>query len=102
MRIILIMGVAAMVASCATAARITLQDRFKAIGLPPEMADCMVGDLEQRLSQEDVQDLARYTLSLSRADSAASAVQSLMQIDNPRAVTAVGRAGFSCVTGFGL
>jgi len=101
MRIILLVGIAAMVAGCATAAKLTLQDRFKAIGLSPQMADCMVDDLQSRLSSEDVQDLARYTLSLSRADSPTGAIQSLMQIDNPRAVTAIGRSGFSCVTGFG-
>ncbi len=90
------------VASCATAARLTLQDRFRAIGIPAGTADCMVDDLEQRLSNDDVQDLARYTMRLSRADSTFAAIQSLMQIDNPRAVTAVGRSAVGCVTGFSL
>ena len=89
-------------AGCATAARYTLQDRFRAIGIPAGTADCMVDDLEQRLSGEDVQDLARYTLQLSRAESTFAAVQSLMRIDNPRAVTAVGRSAVGCVTGFSL
>lgn len=90
------------VASCATAARLTLQDRFRAIGIPDGTADCMVDELEQRLSNEDVQDLARYTLQLSRADSTFAAIQSLMRIDNPRAVTAVGRSAVGCVTGFSI
>ena len=94
--------VAIMIAGCATAVRYTLQDRFRAIGLPAETADCMVGELEQRLSSEDLQDLARYTLQLSRADSTFAAIQSLMRIDNPRAVKAVGAAGLSCVTGLRL
>jgi len=95
------LGALAMTA-CATAARYTLQDRFRAIGIPAGTADCMVDDLEQRLSGEDVQDLARYTLNLARADSTFAAIQSLMTIDNPRAVTAVGRSGVSCVSGFRL
>ena len=90
------------VSACATAARYTLQDRFRAIGLPAETADCMVGELDQRLSSEDLQDLARYTLTLARADSTLGAIRSLMQIDNPRAVSAVGASGVSCVTGFRL
>jgi hypothetical protein len=90
-----------MIASCATAAKATLNDRFRAIGLSPDMADCMVDDLDQRLDDRDLQDLAKYTVGLSRADSAAEAVDSLMKIDNPRAVVAVGKAAFSCVTGFG-
>jgi len=94
--------VAAMIAGCATAARYTLQDRFRAIGLSAEIADCMVDDLDQRLSSEDLQDLAKYTLRLSRADSTYAAIRSLMTIDNPRAVTAIGASGVSCVTGFRL
>ena len=91
---------AVMMASCATAARYTLQDRFRAIGIPGDTADCMVDELEDRLSSEDIQDLARYTLELTRADSTFAAIRSLMRIDNPRAVKAVGASGVSCVTGF--
>ena len=100
---ILATGLAAiMIASCATAARYTLQDRFRAIGLPATTADCMVDELEERLSSEDIQDLARYTLQLSRSDSTLAAIRSLMTIDNPRAVTAIGKSGISCVSGFRL
>ena len=88
--------------ACATAARYTLQDRFRAIGIPAETADCMVGELDQRLSSEDLQDLARYTLGLARADSTFAAIRSLMQIDNPAAVRAVGASGVACATGFRL
>ena len=85
---------------CATAARFTLQDRFQAIGIPTSIANCMVTEIDQQLSDEDLQDLARYTLSLSRSDSTLGAVRSLMRIDNPRAVSAVGRSAVSCVSGF--
>jgi len=88
--------------ACATAARLTLQDRFRAIGIPAATADCMVGELEQRLSADDIQDLARYTVSLARSDSTLAAIRSLMTIDNPRAVTAIGASGVSCVTGLRL
>lgn len=91
-----------LLAGCATAARYTLQDRFRAIGIPADTADCMVDELDERLSNEDLQDLARYTVRLSRADSTLAAIRSLMTIDNPRAVTAVGASGVACVTGFRL
>ena len=91
-----------MAAGCATAVRYTLQDRFRAIGLAGETADCMVGELEQRLSQDDLQDLAQYTFTLARADSNLAAIRALMSIDNPRAVSAVGKSGVTCVTGFRL
>ena len=104
MRRTIMTGVVALlvVTGCATAARYTLQDRFRAIGIPAGTADCMVDELDQRLTNEDLQDLARYTLRLSRADSTFEAVRSLMTIDNPRAVTAIGRSAVSCVTGFAL
>lgn len=90
-----------LLASCATAAKVTLNDRFKSIGLSAEIADCMVDDLDDRLSDEDLRDLARYTASLSRADTPGQAVDALLKFDNPRAVAAIGRAAFGCVTGFG-
>ncbi|MEE2692702.1 MAG: hypothetical protein VX640_14295 [Pseudomonadota bacterium] len=93
---------AALVAGCATVARATLEDRFQAIGIPQGTAVCMVDELDRRLSDEDLQDLARYTIGLARADSTVAAIRSLMRIDNPRAVTAIGAAGVSCVSGLRL
>ncbi|MGE0408768.1 MAG: hypothetical protein AB7P23_05840 [Amphiplicatus sp.] len=90
------------IVSCATLARATLEDRLQAIGIPAGTAECMVDDLGERLSEDDLQDLARYTLRLSRAETTAAAVRSLMEIDNPRAVAAVGRSAAACVTGFRL
>lgn len=101
-RFILAASAIVVLAGCATAARYTLQDRFRAIGLPADTADCMVDELDERLSDDDLQDLARYTLRLSRADSTLAAIRSLMTIDNPRAVTAIGASGVTCVTGFRL
>ncbi|HNR76159.1 MAG TPA: hypothetical protein PKM48_03455 [Parvularculaceae bacterium] len=89
-----------LLASCATSAKATLNDRFQAIGLSPAMADCMVDDLDDRLDDRDLRDLADFTVGVSRADSALEAVERLLEIDNPRAVAAIGRAAFSCVTGF--
>jgi hypothetical protein len=93
---------AAGLSACATVARATLEDRLQAIGIPEKAALCMVDELDERLSDEDLEDLARYTIGLARADSAIEAARSLMRIDNPRAVTAVGRSAISCVTGFRL
>lgn len=90
----------ALLASCATTAKMSLNDRFKSIGLSPEMADCMVDDLNDRLSNDDLRDLAGYASTLSRADTPGQAVDALLNFDNPRAVAAIGKAAFSCVTGF--
>lgn len=91
---------ASSLASCATAAKVTLNDRFRDIGLSPAMADCMVDELDERLDDRDLRDLADYTTTIARADSALEAVDRLLSIDNPRAVAAIGRSAFACVSGF--
>jgi cytochrome c553 len=95
-----VIAAAVSLTACATAARATLIDRFEAIGLSPKMATCMVDDLDDRLSDDDMRDLARYTVGLSRADTPGKAIDQLLEFDNPRAVAAIGRAAFACVTGF--
>lgn len=62
----------------------------------------MIDDLDRRLSDDDLEYLARYTVNVARAPSTLEAVRALMRIDNPRAVTAVGKSALQCVTGFRL
>ncbi len=100
MRIAIVFVAFASLAACATAARVTLENRFEAIGLSPKMASCMADDLDERLDDDDMRKLARYTVGLSRADTPRKAIDQLLKFDNPRAVAAIGRAAFSCVTGF--
>lgn len=92
-----IASVAALLSACATGAKLTIENRLAAIGLPTGQASCMAGQLEERLSSEDLQDVARYTLTLSRADSTGETLDALMRIDNPRAVAAIGASGVSCL-----
>ncbi len=89
--------VAGALASCTTGARLTIENRLAAIGLPAGQAACMANQLEERLSSEDLQDVARYTLTLSRAESAGETIDALMQIENPSAVAAIGASGVSCI-----
>jgi hypothetical protein len=98
----LCLSLACAVSSCASLARTTLEDRFQAIGIPEKTALCMVDDLDQRLSDDDIQDLARYTLNVARQPSTIDAVRALMRIENPRAVAAVGKSAVACVTGLRL
>lgn len=81
---------------CATAAKFTLEDRLAALGLPSGQAACMADQLDERLDSQDLQDLARYTLTLSRAQSPGGVLDALLQFDNPRAVVAIGQSGLSC------
>ena len=93
-------GTAFILVSCATVAKATLEDRFQKIGIPEDTAVCMANDLDERLSDEDLSDLARYTVSLTRADTTEKAIKALSRIDNPRAVTAIAASAISCIGGF--
>ncbi|MEM9170234.1 MAG: hypothetical protein AAGC56_11335 [Pseudomonadota bacterium] len=96
-RWITILAAAALAASCATAARYTIEDRLAALGLSDNQAECMGRELSDRLSSDDLQDVARYTLTLSRADTPGGVVDALRGIDNPRAFTAIGQSGLACI-----
>ena len=97
-----VMALAALVSACTTVSAVyTLQQRLTAIGIPEDTAYCMVDKLQDDLDGEDLRDLADYSTRIAKASSTASAIEQLVRIDNPRAVAAVGRAGFSCTTGFG-
>lgn len=94
------LALAASLCACATSSKITLRDRFMDLGIPKDTASCMVDDLEQDLSREDLSELADYSRGLGRADTPGKAVDALLKVDNPRAVVAIGKAAFSCLTGF--
>ena len=90
-------AVAAGLSACVTAATMTIENRLEQIGMSPEIAGCMAGQLRDRLSSEDLQDVARYTVGLSRAETSRQALEALARIDNPRAVAAIGASGVSCI-----
>ncbi len=82
---------------CVTVAKYTIKDNLVDMGFSPGKASCMADQLEERLSDEDIQDLARYTAGLSRADSPGQALDALMKVDNARAAGAITASGISCL-----
>ncbi|MCA8888995.1 MAG: hypothetical protein KDA46_09210 [Parvularculaceae bacterium] len=100
MRAVMVILAGVLAVSCATSARYTLENRFQDIGIPKATAVCMADDLDANLSNEDMRDLAGYTVGLSRAETSREAIDQLLEIENPRAVVAVARSAFTCVTGF--
>ncbi len=87
-----------LVTGCATLTTATLENRLQAIGLSADTASCMATDLNESLSQDDVIDLTRYTFNIATSSSTLGVIRELLKIDNPRAVSAVGKAGVSCVS----
>jgi hypothetical protein len=96
------LGIASLaIASCASHALDTIENRLVSIGLSPDHAACMADDLHRRLSSDDVRDLARYARSLSRSETTLEAIDALRGVDNPRAVAAVAQSAIRCIAGFG-
>ena len=94
---ILFAGAAALLAACATVSpRADVESRFIDFGLTPERAACLAGELDDRLDRNDLIDVANFVGGLSAASSAGEALDALLAIDNPRAASAIARAGISC------
>lgn len=83
-------------AACASGPKYTIEDQLEKTGIPKNRASCMAGQLDERLSDDDLRELAGYMKTLGRADTPGQALDALLKIDNPRAVVAIGASGLSC------
>ena len=84
-------------AACATASpRADLEDQLLALGFSTDRAECFADELDERLEREDLRDVADFVASLNEAASPGEGLDALLSIDNPRAATAIARAGISC------
>ena len=85
------------ISGCATIAKYSIKDDLIEIGIPANKAGCMADQLEERLDDDDLQDLARYMDGLSRAGTPGEALDALLKVDNPQAAGAITASGISCV-----
>ena len=94
--LILFLGASA----CATAgARGQIESRFIEFGLSKERAGCLAYELDERLDRGDMADIAYFLDGINGASSPGGALDALLEIDNPRAAGAIGRAGLACAFG---
>jgi hypothetical protein len=84
-------------AACATAARATIENRLVSLGLSQARASCMASELDERLDDGELTELARHTFSLSRADDPAEVVEALGGIDDFTIARAVASSGIACI-----
>lgn len=68
-------------------------------GISPKRADCLAGELSDRLDRQELSDVAEFLDNMNRASSAGGALDALLKIDNPKAAAAVAGAGISCAFG---
>lgn len=89
-----VVGLAA--AGCSTVSKITIADRLQNLGLSRDRSECMAGELDDRLNDDQLAKFARFTVSLDRADGPLEAISSLREIDDTRIAGAVTASAFSC------
>lgn len=87
-------------AACATmspAARVKSQ--LVALGVSEPRAECLAGELKDRLDKSDLDDVANFLEDLNRAQTPGNTLDALLKIDNPRAAAAIASAGLACAFG---
>lgn len=95
--LILLSAAAAYLASCATVASATIENRLVDLGLSEQRAGCMADELNARLDDGDMTRLARHTVTLARSDSPGEVVDALAGIDDFGITRAVIASGTACL-----
>ena len=83
--------------ACATLSpRMSIENRFVELGLSENRAECMAGELDDRLDRDDLSAVADFVGELNAAGSAGGVLDALLGIDNARAAAAIGAASVAC------
>jgi hypothetical protein len=90
----------ALIAACTTvSAASRLEDRFIAFGLEPALAGCLVGELKEDLSSQEIGAVADFIDEIEGVDRSGrpgAIIDTIMSMDNPEIVASVAAAGVSC------
>ena len=98
--IVVTAGMMLLVAACATLSpRIRIENRLQELGMSENRAECLASELDERLDRGDLESVAEFVGELNAASSAGETLDALLSIDNPRAASAIARAGVSCAFG---
>ena len=98
--IVIAAGMILLVAACATLSpRIRIENRLQELGMSENRAECLASELDERLDRGDLESVAEFVGELNAASSAGQTLDALLSIDNPRAASAIARAGVSCAFG---
>lgn len=96
-RLFALVSIAAMLFACGSISpRKQVENRFVEFGLSHDRASCLAGDLDERLDRSDLKDVANFVGELNEAASPGQSLDALLSIENPRAASAIARAGIAC------
>ncbi len=97
---VVLLGTTLLVAACATLSpRGAIENRLQELGMSENRAECLASELDERLDRGDLEAVADFVGQLNAASSAGETLDALLSIDNPRAASAIARAGVSCAFG---
>ncbi len=94
-KLAIIAGGAAVLAACATSTD-TIEKRLVNLGLERDRAACMAGDLDDRLNDRQLSELAGFATNLDRADTAVEAIGALKAVEDPLIARAVVASSVAC------
>lgn len=95
-----IMAVILFASACATISpRVRIENRLQELGVSENRSECLASELDERLDRSDLESVATFVGELNEATSAGETLDALLSIDNPRAASAIARAGLSCAFG---
>ncbi|MHA7871775.1 MAG: hypothetical protein ACX939_05430 [Hyphococcus sp.] len=99
-RSMVLIGLLLFAGACATLSpRVRIENRLKELGLSENRSECLASELDERLDRGDMENVADFVGELNAASSAGQTLDALLSIDNPRAATAIARAGLACAFG---
>ncbi len=87
---------AAALAACASGPEARIANQLMALGFAPKRADCVAGELGERLDNRSLNNVARALDGLNDAGSPGDVLQALGALDDASAARAVGGAAFAC------
>lgn len=83
--------------ACATISpRVRIENRLQEFGVSESRSECLASELDERLDRSDLEAVAEFVGELNEATSAGETLDALLSIDNPRAASAIARAGLAC------
>ena len=85
------------VTGCATVSKFTIKDRLQELGFSNAQADCVADELDDRLSDDQLADVAKTLDDLTDSNGPRRVIDALGRVSDERIASAAAQAGISCI-----
>ncbi|RFB05834.1 hypothetical protein [Parvularcula marina] len=83
--------------ACATVSKLTIEDRLRELGMSRAQADCVADELDERLDDGRLRDVARTLDDLTDDAGPRNVIDALGRVNDDRIARAAAQAGVSCL-----